>query len=296
MRPLRSLAIYLAVVFLGGALLAPWLYWAAQWAGEQVPALRQIAGKPFHRYVNRALLGLAVLGLWPLLRGIGLRSWREIGLVRPEWKQLGGGFALGLASLGVVAMSALLAGARVMSFDTARAGRVLLSAGMTAGVVAVLEEVVFRGGLFGALRKAQPWKLALALSSAVYALVHFLERTDYTSPVRWTSGLELLPQMLCGFGDAQVLVPGFLNLTLAGAILGLAYQRTGNLYASIGLHGGWIFWLKCYGAFTRPVVEANSWWWGTHKLIDGWIALPVLLGGLLILSQAKWPRREPAIP
>src|SRR5262249_10685524 len=137
-----------------------------------------------------------------------------------------------------VAVSALLAGARAWSVDSARLGQDLLSAGLTAVVVAVIEEAVFRGGLFGALRRVQDWKAALAVSSAVYALAHFLERTEYTAPVGWTSGLELLPRMLRGFGDLQALIPGFLNLTLAGAILGLAYQRTGNLYGSIGLHGG----------------------------------------------------------
>src|SRR5882724_3383997 len=53
MRPLRALGIYIAVVFLGGALLVPWLYSLAQaWAGT-VP---QLAHQPFHRFVNRALL------------------------------------------------------------------------------------------------------------------------------------------------------------------------------------------------------------------------------------------------
>ena len=56
--------------------------------------------------------------------------------------------------------------------------------------------------------------------------------------------------MLAGFADFHALVPGFFSLTLAGILLGLAYQRTGNLYFSIGLHAGWIFWLKTYGAFT----------------------------------------------
>ena len=295
-RPLRSLVSYLAVVFLGGALVAPWLYGAAQWGGEHVAALRGVAERPFHQYVSRALQGLAVLGLWPLLKGTGLRSWRGIGLGKPDWGELGGGFALGLLSMALVAAGVLLAGARVMSLDSARVGQVLLGAGSTAAAVAVLEEAVFRGALFGALRQVQPWRTALAVSSTVYALVHFFERTEYTAPVRWTSGLELLPQMLRGFGEVQTLIPGFLNLFLAGAILGLAYQRTENLYVSIGMHGGWIFWLKSYRAFTRPVAESNPWLWGTHKLIDAWIALPVLLVCLLVLSLAKWPGRQSTVP
>ena len=117
-------------------------------------------------------------------------------------------------------------------------------------VVAVMEEILFRGGMFGGLRKFFYWPLALFVSSMIYALVHFLQRADFTGAVNWHSGLVLLPRMLGGFADFHALVPDFFNLTLAGVLLGLAYQRTGNLYFSIGLHAGWVFWLKTYGAFT----------------------------------------------
>ncbi len=53
-------------------------------------------------------------------------------------------------------------------------------------------------------------------------------------------------------------------------VLRWAYQRTGALYFSIGLHAGWIFWLKSYKLVTQPAVGANSTLWGTDNLIDGW--------------------------
>ena len=68
MRPVRSLLIYAGVVFLGGALLAPWLSWGVQSLAAHLPEFQKLADHPFHRYVNRALLGLALIGLWPLLR------------------------------------------------------------------------------------------------------------------------------------------------------------------------------------------------------------------------------------
>ncbi len=95
-------------------------------------------------------------------------------------------------------------------------------------------------------------------------------------------GLGLLPRMLGGFADFHALVPGFFSLTLAGILLGLAYQRTGNLYFSIGLHAGWIFWLKTYGAFTTTMPHTAVWFWGTGKLIDGWLAFVILAGVLAI--------------
>jgi membrane protease YdiL (CAAX protease family) len=115
------------------------------------------------------------------------------------------------------------------------------------------------------------------MSSMIYALVHFMESARQVEPVVWYSGLELLPRMLRGFVHWQQLVPGFLNLTLVGALLALAFYRTGNLYFSIGLHAGWIFWLKSYGVLTKEVKDANVWIWGGSKMIDGWLAVFILV-------------------
>jgi len=94
-----------------------------------------------------------------------------------------------------------------------------------------------------------------------------------------------------------LIFPGFraeASLTLAGILLGLAYQRTGNLYFSIGLHAGWIFWLKVYGAFTAGAPHAATWFWGTGKMVDGWLALWVLLFTLAIFKFLPLGRtREP---
>src|SRR5208283_2434134 len=153
-----------------------------------------------------------------------------------------------------------------------------------AAIVATIEEILFRGGIFGGLRRILHWQLALIASSLIFALVHFLQRAEFTGPVAWNSGLILLPRMLGGFADLHTLVPDFFNLTLAGFLLGLAYQRTGNLYFSIGLHAGWIFWLKTYDAFTTGAPRAATWFCGTGKLIDGWLALLVLAVTLVVVK------------
>src|SRR2546427_11677954 len=97
MRPVKALGIYIIAVFVGGALLAPWLYWLTQSVAQGFPHL---ANSPFHRFVNRSSLGLALIGLWPLLRNLGVASGRDIGLVGParQWKKLGVGLALGFVS------------------------------------------------------------------------------------------------------------------------------------------------------------------------------------------------------
>lgn len=296
MRPLRALGIYIAVVFLGGALLAPWLYWLAQAAADIFPGLAQA---PFHRFVNRALLILALAGLWPLLRALGATSLREIGLARPSarWRTLLRGFLLGFASLALVAAVTLMAGGRVLNQpnDPMRLAKTILGAALSAAVVAVLEETLFRGGVFGALRRVFHWSTALGVSSVIYAITHFLESAKYDGAVTWLSGLELLPRMMRGFTNWEQIVPGFFNLTLAGALLALAYQRTGNLYFSIGLHAGWIFWLKSYGAITTDVTGANAWFWGTGKMIDGWLALAVLSLTLFVFIRLPLIRETDSV-
>jgi CAAX protease family protein len=285
MRSLRALVIYILVVFVGGALLAPWLYWLARTFAHSFP---KIAAEPFNRFVDRSLLILALAGLWPLLRALGVTSWREAGLVRPQgqWKKLTGGLLLGFFSLAVVAGMAIVCGSRI--FNRAETAHdvvtILFKAIGAAIIVAVLEEILFRGGVFGGLRKFFYWPLALVISSMIYALVHFLRRAEFTGAVTWHSGLMLLPRMLDGFLDFHALVPGFFNLTLVGVLLGLAYQRTGNLYFSMGLHGGWVFWLKTYGAFTAAAPGAATWFWGTSKMVDGWVALLVLAGVLILFK------------
>ncbi|MFN7141072.1 MAG: lysostaphin resistance A-like protein, partial [Limisphaerales bacterium] len=190
------------------------------------------------------------------------------------------GFLLGFASLAVVATLAVVAGARELNLahEPGRFVRHLFNATLSALVVSILEELIFRGGLFGGLRKSLSWKTALVFSSAVYALVHFFARPAPPQSVNWATGIFVLGQMLRGFADFQTLVPAFLNLLLAGLILGIAFQRTGSLYMSIGLHAGWIFWLKSYGFLTRETVGSNVWVWGSGRLIDGWVALFILFG------------------
>ncbi len=288
MRPYRTLLLLIAMVFLGGALLAPWLYWLVQSLGPN----SALAHKPFHRYVDRALLGLGLVAIWPLLRMVQARSARDVGLCKPagQWSLLSTGFALGFSSLAFVAAMGVLAAARGFNSGL-QAGQFatgVLGAIVAAALVSMIEEILFRGAIFGALRRGGPWEAALAFSSVFYAFVHFLGRPDPAGPITWHTGLESLPRMLINFGTVTA-IPSFLNLTLAGAILALAYQRTGNLYFSIGLHAGWIFWIKCFDLVTVPANTANAWLWGTEKMTDGWITLPILLAALLVLPRLITP-------
>jgi uncharacterized protein len=294
MRPIRLLLIYFVLVFVGGALLAPWLFWFALGLAAHWPPFGKLASSPFHRFVDRALLGAALLGLWPLLRSCRMLHWRALGLNAGR-RSLAGvafGFLLGFGSLACVALLAISLGGR--SFNAVHSsGQIMghvFSAALTAIIVSILEELLFRGALFGILRKALSWPMALVLSSAVYALAHFMQKTDSSGPVDWLSGLALLPKM---FQSGPPFIPAVFTLFVAGAILALAYQRTSTLFFSMGLHSGWIFWLKFYGFLTVNGPRANPSIWGTDRLIDGWLALPILACVFCVVWRMKTAGERP---
>lgn len=294
MRPLRAWLLYLAAVMVGGALLAPWLYALVQTAAGKLAWMAPLARHPFPRFVNRAALFLALAGLWPLLRSLRVRSRSEIGLSNParHWLELLGGLALGFGTLAAVALLAVGCGARRLEADLA-GGRLLphlANAGLAAVGVSLVEEVLFRAALFGTLRKAHGVPAGLAISSLIYAGAHLLAPVKLSADIHWWSGLAVLGAMLHGFTELNTMVPGFLNLALAGVILGLAYQRSGALYLSLGLHAGWVFWLKSYRFLTRQQPGAEAWLWGTDKLIDGWLAFGALA---LALGVLLWWRPAP---
>jgi membrane protease YdiL (CAAX protease family) len=296
MRPILLIAGYIAAIFVGGSLLAPWIYLLIQWSAGHWQGLEKLASTPFHRIVSRSILLVALLGLAPFLKAIGIHSWREAGLPKP-WphrKHFGIGFLAGWISLAIVAGLALVSGARTWNGDHKLAQYLghLASAAASAIVVGILEESLFRGAFYGSLRKSMRWPAALLLSSGVFAMLHFFQWPGTPSQSDWLSGLCLLPQMFRGFADWDAVVPGFFSLTLVGAILAFAYQRTGNLYFSIGLHAGWIFWLKTYGFLTRAADGHSISFWGTNKLTDGWMTVMVL--GVLGLLGYFWvkPNRK----
>lgn len=88
----------------------------------------------------------------------------------------------------------------------------LIAAGvMVIAIAPVVEEVFFRGFLYRALRTRYPIAIAAVIDGLVFGLIHF----DFEG----ADGLLILPP-----------------LALLGVIFCLVYERTGTLYAVIGMH------------------------------------------------------------
>jgi membrane protease YdiL (CAAX protease family) len=292
MRRTWTLLVFILAVFVLGALISPWIYWAAQDLARGVLALRSLADHPFPRFVSRTLLVLAIIGLWPLLRTLGKLSWRELGFVpiSESGANISRGFIIGFVTLGALLLIAFACGARIWrgEFDSAKLISAAALSFASAAMVAPLEELIFRGALFGSMRTRGRWLPALSASSVVFALVHFIHTPRATEAVIWTSGFEVLGAMFAGINSATGIAQ-FLNVSICGALLAWAYQRTRTLYFSIGLHAGWIFWLKLGNALTVTTAAAQQSFWGTRKVIDGWAATVLLLS---VATAFPWLLRK----
>ncbi|MFN3269036.1 MAG: lysostaphin resistance A-like protein [Candidatus Kapaibacteriota bacterium] len=86
------------------------------------------------------------------------------------------------------------------------------------GFAAAGEELVFRGVLFQKLIDKKGEAFAIFVTSLVFALLHLM--------------------------NPNITLIGFVNIFLAGVVLGLCYVRTSTLWLSIGFHFGWNFWQK----------------------------------------------------
>jgi len=121
----------------------------------------------------------------------------------------------------------------------------LAAAILTAAVVSVLEECVFRGVLYKQLAARRGHWLALFFSSLVYAVVHFLTPVKSFQINTWTPfvGFDYLRVIISNLASPGI-PAGLLGLCFVGAILCETVRRTRSLALAIGLHAGWILVLK----------------------------------------------------
>jgi membrane protease YdiL (CAAX protease family) len=229
----RHILLYVVAVAVAGAVLAPWLYWLARPWGDF----------PFRRVFDRSVLIVALAGLWPLLRSLGIRSWAQIGWGKsPDgWRQSATGFLIGGISMTVIGAVLFLTGSRVV--DWSRLPGRLPQFLVTGIVVALIEETFFRGGLQQAFRREWPPVLAVAVASVVYAALHFLKSEGFRiapEAVTWTTGFTCLTGVFTGFIGQPDILPSFVTLLLVGWVLGWTLEWTKALYWPVGLHAGWV--------------------------------------------------------
>ncbi|MDQ3625166.1 MAG: CPBP family intramembrane metalloprotease, partial [Verrucomicrobiota bacterium] len=168
----------------------------------------------------------------------------------------------------------------------------LPSLAISAMSVAVVEEALFRGALFGIFRRVFPAYAALFWVTAIFAIVHFLKPDDDVAmgSVDWLSGFALIPHAFHQFGEPITLAAGFTTIFVLGWVLGYATIKTRSLWMAIGLHAGVVFVKMSFSKLTKRQEEFLP--WIGRELQIGLVPVAVLaLAGLLVWWWLKYVDR-----
>ena len=290
MKDAARLAAYFIAIVLGGALLAPILFWLAQTLAAH-GVFPFLAKFDFDTFFHRAILIAAVLLLWPLLRVCNVRGLADLGLApNPHWGRDAGCGVL-LSVIPLLFCGAFLISWHVYSIRHAfvwpRFGKVVLAAIS----VPFIEETFFRGIVLGILLRTGRKPLAVVAVSALFAAVHFLKGSDWEPAiVTWTSGFQSIVDAFAGFGDPVMVMSAFATLFLIGCILADARVLTRSLWLPIGLHAGWILASGTFSWLARAQMIALP-WLGKNLLVG---IIPLGLAAVTWIVMWLWLKHDRA--
>ncbi|MDD4932326.1 MAG: CPBP family intramembrane metalloprotease [Methylacidiphilaceae bacterium] len=269
--PLPAFLVYLLTIFLAATLLSPAIH----------ALLHRLYPAPPGRTFRRVLEMSALLLLLPFRKHLGIRSWRDIGFSRPVLRPfLWGcllGFASGLVCLLPLALHSLAGHQAGIHLDPASLA-VWMGRGM---LVALSEELLFRGIFFSILLRGLGPFPGLLASALLFCLAHYLRADPAASegPLTLFSGWDLLsahlaPILSFAWFDLQGLL-----LFSVGTALAAAYLVTGSLWLPIGIHALWVALL--YG------LAAKS----DGALLGFWSPLVIAIFGVSLWIGFGWHRR-----
>jgi membrane protease YdiL (CAAX protease family) len=279
------------------ALISPWA--AVAW--EQFITGRpdwEVYRYPFSRIFDRFFMisGIILFFVFrPLLR---IGSWSEVGL-SPRGhavRDVSIGVVLALASMVALGLAMTLTDIfspffrLSLSESLARCAKAVLAA-IGAGLA---EEFFFRGMIFKGLLEDTSRLRAYFLACLFFAAIHFVKPADdavLTTVDPW-AGFRHLIYSFQPFLDPGALLPGLFGLFLIGAVLCYAFERTGTLYLSIGLHAGWIFSLKTIRVFGDYKRQDLGWMFGSTdpKIVSGiitWLGIVAVGVAIYKITQRR---------
>ena len=278
---------YFGATIIFGAVAAPILFGSAQWLAAHgiFPGLAQF---DFEAFFHRALLLGALLFLWPFLRWLRIKGLRDLGLApnRRRARDVAIGFLI--SALPVLCCGVFLLALGNYTMRAHVAWEAIAAAALTATVVAIIEEMLFRGLFLGVLLRGNRPLAAALLSSGIFSIVHFLKAPDQTTTsVAWTSGFISLAHSFDQFTEPMLVLAGFTTLFLIGVILAHARLCTGSLWLPIGLHAGWIFASAAFGKIAHREIVALP-WLGKSLLIGIVPLCACLVSWVLLVAWLKY--------
>jgi membrane protease YdiL (CAAX protease family) len=255
-----------------------------------VPVIPQILRQGFlaDLIFRFGLLAAALIAGYLCVRIFEGLPWRSLGLTlhRGWFRDLVIGSAVGFATLVVAVAIAATAGGlgfSVNDLQIATVGRSMLGSATLLFVAALAEEAAFRGYPLQTLTRAKLVVLGVLLTSLPFGFVHLSN-----------------PNVAAGFT--------FVNTSLAGVWLAIAYLRTRSLWLPLGVHWswnwalGWFFGLPISGInlVSHPLLKASdsgpAWLTGGSYGIEGGLACTIaLVLFTLFLWRTRWVSATPEL-
>ena len=242
MRGLSVAGLYLLTAVLLGSTLAA--------------TLQEFLSYPFDRVLTRSVLLVLLILLIPLWKMV---SKETSGLIFGDFsfRQFLQSFLIGLFILAIPVVVLLLLEVRLVVLDLQISFLsilgILLVGIVLACLIGLFEEILFRGFLYGSLKKRVGGLIAALISSALYSSVHFLKPTgELELPVNWLAGFIYLEQSI---GNMILLHQDWdarLSLMILGCFFCLVRERF-NLFCCIGLHAAFVVGI----AISRQLTTVN---------------------------------------
>jgi membrane protease YdiL (CAAX protease family) len=265
------------------ALLSPWAALSWHWFSAGGSGA-QSDPYPFSRIFDRCFMISGIVLYFIFRKSLKFGSLNELGLTPRS--HAGRDIVVGsvTALISIVILGILMSWIGVYKpflrhpwpVILARCGSALLAA-IGAGFI---EEIFFRGIIFKGLREDLGEVRGYLFACLFFSAIHFVQPAN-DAPLTTVAPLAGFVHLFKSFGpflDLGRLFPGLFGLFLIGAILCYAFERTGTLYLSMGLHGGWIVGIKTIGTFGLFRREDLGWMFGSSdpKIVSGvftWIGM-----------------------
>lgn len=290
-RPFAAILLLFAAPLFASLLAAPWLYPLVKALGFGEARFDQVAG--------RVSLAVAVLVLVPAFRLAGFRDRAGMGLpaVRAwPWGWLRG-WLIGCASMAAVYFVGWLLGVFVRrGGPTTVAGILAQIAAYLVGAVfiGIVEELLFRGFLFRALRRAWAFVPAAIAASAFFASLHIIRPAvpEGLNLSSWDAGLRLLPHLFDRV-DWEDHLPMLVTLFLMGLALCTLVERQKHLYFVMGLHAGWVWIMRMAVKFSsNDGLRLRAWFGLTDEISKSWTGVlfaAAFLAAVIVIKPQAGP-------
>lgn len=293
MQPYQRLAVVLLLSLLASCIVAPWAALGIDLIRGACPALDEALDFPFDRVMRRVVLIVSVLFLVAWRRRLEIVSLASVGLrgadgPAPLFLR---GWLAGAGALAAMLLVMAWRGARIPGLYFSGSGELLFEVGkafLTGVVVAIIEEIFFRGFVLQACLRTLPAAVSVVAMSAFFAIVHFFNASDMPAPAAFDPllGFKALAYFFAPLCSPAEVLPGFVGLFLFGLLLGASVLRTGSLYLAMGLHAGCVFGIKAEGLLLNRAKGVAPWFFGDGRVVTGVFGWIVLLGLLWAMRRA----------